>query len=85
MIKKHYYYIECTFDENGKNWQRWSEENYLSFSKIKTDVWKLSQQESEYNQHQDSPNPLVQKIQGFRIIQETVEVQTQTISEYILT
>ena len=80
MTKKHYY-IECTFDNNGKNWQRWSQENYLSFAKIKDDVWKFCQQELEFNRQENSDLPLVSKIKGFRIVHETVEVKTETISE----
>ena len=81
MNKKHHYYIECTFDDNGKNWQRWSRENYLSFAKIKADVWKLCQQELEFNQQENSNLPLVSKIKGFRVVHETIEVKKETISE----
>lgn len=81
MTKKHHYYIECTFDENGANWQRWSEENYLSFAKIKADVWKLSQQETEFNQQGSSEIPLESKIKGFRVAHETVEIKKETIFE----
>ncbi len=85
MAKQHHYYIECTFDENGKNWQRWShQEKYLSFSKIKADVWNLCKEEQEYNQQNTFDSDLVPKIKGFRIVHETIEVWTETISEYLI-
>lgn len=81
MTKKHHYYIECTFEENGKNWQRWSQEPYVSFSRIKADVWKLCQQEQEFNSQEDSNS--ASKIKGFRIVHEIIEIKTETISEWL--
>lgn len=83
MEKKQYYYIECTFDENGKTWQRWSEEKFLSFSKINNEVSKLSRQELEFNSTENT-STLVLKIYGFRIVLETLEVHTQIVSECLL-
>ena len=77
------YYIEYTHDNNGERWQPWSQKRYLSFAEIKTDVWRLCQQESEYNQQEDSKNSHVIKIQGFRIVQEAIK--TQIIFESLLT
>jgi len=82
-MNKQQYYIECTFDENGKDWHCWSEQKYLSFADIKSVVWKLCQQELEYNQHESAQTPIVPKIQGFRVVQETIT--TQIIFESLLT
>lgn len=84
MEKRHCYYIECTFDDNGEKWQRWSDETFLSFVKIKNEVSKLSQQELEYNAITDD-NLLVPKIRGFRIVSEVIETKTEVISEYLFT
>lgn len=81
-MNRQQYYIECTFEENGEFWHAWSQQKYLSFAEIKSIVWKLCQQELEYNRHESFETALVPKIQGFRIVQE--QISTQVITESLL-
>ena len=83
MVKRHHYYIECTFEETGKNWQRWSQETYSCFFTIKADVCKLCEQQLDYNKQQDFNSTRVPKVKGFRVVHETIEVQTETVTEYL--
>lgn len=81
--KTQHYLIECTFDPNHNVWEPWDKQVYLSYSLIKEEVWKLTQQEAEYNRRDTDPNPKVPKILGFRIVQNVVETTTEIITEFL--
>lgn len=85
MTKKtHQYLIECTFDPNHNKWESWDGKTHLSYAAVKQEVWKLSQQEAEYNRTPESNEPHVHKIHGFRILSQYIETKTETITEILL-
>ena len=85
MTKKiHQYIIECTFDPNHNKWESWDGKAHLSYAVVKQEVWKLSQQEAEYNRTPESNEPHVHKIFGFRIVQEYIQTTTEIVTEILL-
>lgn len=80
----HQYVIECTLDPEHNNWEAWDNQVWLSYVAAKEQAWKLAQRESEYNRTDAAQDPNVHKIHGFRIVQNIIEIKTETISEFLI-
>lgn len=82
--KQYSYLIEYTTDPNYLEWYLWDSKPYKSFAEIKEVVHKLSIQEQEFNTANVNRQPVC-KITGFRIIEEIKAIETNVLTETLLT